>query len=317
MERRKDRLLTFFKNNNKIIQTFRVFRAVDGKVLPPSQKIQRLFGPGDYKYRRGIVGCAYSHIKLWKELCTNFQKDYMIVLEDDVKLTVEFLPKALTLIHKYKFDIMFLHWNPHHIPVEAVQHEYRTAIPVAYEWSLEKAFSVNMGSTAAYIITKQGAYNLLQRLNEKGSINAIDWEMMKSAPSESQFNTSRFVNTVMVSSPMLAFVDKPADSDIQSEFVGCGMTPTESILYEIEWWKQHKQDVKEVSLLPIRINEVLMCSQSLKTEVEARSQREAFLWYLTGVKEEDKIVIVPWKLAPDDFIKMKTLGNDLVNMIEV
>jgi GR25 family glycosyltransferase involved in LPS biosynthesis len=231
----------------------------------------------------------------------------MIVLEDDVKLTVEFLPKALTLIHKYKFDIMFLHWNPHHIPVEAVQHEYRTAIPVAYEWSLEKAFSVNMGSTAAYIITKQGAYNLLQRLNEKGSINAIDWEMMKSAPSESQFNTSRFVNTVMVSSPMLAFVDKPADSDIQSEFVGCGMTPTESILYEIEWWKQHKQDVKEV----------LMCSQSLKTEVEARSQREAFLWYLTGVKEEDKIVIVPWKLAPDDFIKMKTLGNDLVNMIEV
>jgi GR25 family glycosyltransferase involved in LPS biosynthesis len=307
MKRRTDRLLKFFRNNNNFLPGFRVFQAVDGKALQGSQKIQRLFGNGDYNFRRGIVGCAYSHIKLWKELVADFGKDYMIVLEDDVRVTENFYPKVMNMIRFCRdFDVLFLHWNPYIHLKSQTQSEYDTTRnPVAVEWNKEKSFACNMGSTAGYVITRQGAYNLLSQLDKHGCVNAIDWEMMKCV-----------TNRTFYSSPMAVFADcvqnGAIDTDIQKDYSTVGLSVEESIEQEQKYWGK----IKEIDYLPNVFDEVLMLPRSCEELVTKLVKSEPFQWYLTGTRKEDKIVLVPWVKTKENLVTEKTLGNHLLNEFE-
>jgi GR25 family glycosyltransferase involved in LPS biosynthesis len=211
LKRRPDRLRNFFTKNKDELYPITVFEGVDGKTLLPSHKVQKAFSTGDYNYRRGIVGCAMSHIKIWKEFVTKLSTNYCIVFEDDAELCKDFHHKVLYLLDKHKeFDIMFLHYNPY--PQYNNPDLYSNSSPKAEFWSIERSMKENMGSGAGYILSRKGAINLLKHIEEKGVYNAIDWVMFKSS------------EKVMYTTPMLVrancfqSTNGRCDTDIQNVF---------------------------------------------------------------------------------------------------
>ncbi len=227
LERRPERLLKFFKHNNQECPPFEVFKAIDGKNLKPSLKIQKIFETGDYNFRRGIVGCAYSHLQIWSKFMKS-NAEYCVILEDDVILAPKFNEKLLHLLTTYgqSFELMFLHWNPYPDIQNRINHlfdhegekptivdyELKTVLPTATEWCVSKSIKLNMGSGAGYILTRKGAKHMLDWVNINGMPNAVDWVLMK------QTNMR-----IMYSKPKLVFADcwqnnQTVQSDIQLDY---------------------------------------------------------------------------------------------------
>lgn len=228
LKRRPDRLRNFFTKNQKELFPLTVFEGVDGKTLQPSHKVQKAFSTGDYNYRRGIVGCAMSHMKIWKEFLTKVNQTYCLVLEDDAELCPEFKDKVLYLINKHssEFDVMFLHYNPY--PQYARKELYTNSHPVAEIWTKERSMKENMGSGAGYILSRQGALNLLRHVQKNGVYNAIDWVMFKSE------------NRIMYTTPLLVRANcfqttTGTDTDIQNVYNSVCFTGIDWDQYEIQY----------------------------------------------------------------------------------
>jgi GR25 family glycosyltransferase involved in LPS biosynthesis len=220
LKRRPDRLRNFFTRNEKELFPITVFEGVDGKTLSPNHKVQRAFLSGDYNYRRGIVGCAMSHMKIWKEFLTNNNQTYCLVVEDDAELCENFIDKIMYLLskHENEFDVMFLHYNPY--PQYNKKELHTNAPPKAEIWSKERSMRENMGSGAGYILTRQGALNLLRHVQMNGVYNAIDWVMFKSE------------NRIMYTTPLLVKANcfqttSGTDTDIQNVYNSVSFTSNE------------------------------------------------------------------------------------------
>lgn len=219
LKRRRDRLVEYFEKNKHVNLPLNIFEACDGKLMKPSGKIQKAFSTGDYNYRSGIIGCAMSHTVLWKNFLNDLKQDYLLVLEDDIQLCSDFQTKVLHLVQTYKnqFEILFLHFNPYQ---HAMNPEYFSDKNLIAElWSVERSMRENMGSTAGYIISRQGAKNMLLHIKENGMRNAIDWNMFKSPLNKT------IKQRVMYSKPMLIKANcfqtpgnGVVDTDIQTDF---------------------------------------------------------------------------------------------------
>jgi GR25 family glycosyltransferase involved in LPS biosynthesis len=225
LKRRPDRLRNFFTKNQKELFPLTVFEGVDGKTLQASHKVQKAFSTGDYNYRRGIVGCAMSHMKIWKDFLTKANQTHCLVLEDDAELCPEFKDKIIYLLNKHSetFDIMFLHYNPY--PQYNKKELYTNSPPVAEVWSRERSMRENMGSGAGYILSRQGALNLLRHVQQNGVYNAIDWVMFKSE------------NRIMYTTPLLVRANcfqttTGTDTDIQNVYNSVCFTGID--------WDQHE-----------------------------------------------------------------------------
>ena len=126
LKHRTDRLSDFVLNNHEQLSPFsyQVLEAVNGKEMDPLPKHLKLFENGDYNYRRGIIGCALSHIKLWNELIVSPDMNVMFVLEDDVVLAPNFLTKLQHLIGQLPrdWDILMLgHFLYNHHVIEKIE----------------------------------------------------------------------------------------------------------------------------------------------------------------------------------------------------
>ena len=229
LKRRPDRLRNFFTKNQKELFPLTVFEGVDGKNLQPSHKVQKAFSTGDYNYRRGIVGCAMSHMKIWKDFLTKAFRTHCLVLEDDAELCPEFKDKVIYLINKHSnnFDIMFLHYNPY--PQYSHKELYTNSNPVAEIWSKEKSMRENMGSGAGYILTRQGAINLLKHVQKYGVYNAIDWVMFKSE------NRIMYVSPLLVRANCFQSTNGGCDTDIQNVYNSVCFTGNEWDQYEVQY----------------------------------------------------------------------------------
>ena len=225
LERRPDRLVNFFKENLTELPPIKVVKGVDGSKLTPDTKIQQMFETGDYAFRRGIVGCAYTHIKIWKEFIETEFQDYCLVLEDDAKLANNFCTKLFQLLED--------------------NHFYRVPQPKAELWSKEESIARSMGSGTAYVLSRRGARNLLQHIKEHGVYNGIDWVMFKTGATSEQIKTGTIpesANRVMYSRPMIAYAEcvqdnNKVDSDIQKDYSTVGFkTQQEWMQYEIQYW---------------------------------------------------------------------------------
>jgi GR25 family glycosyltransferase involved in LPS biosynthesis len=230
LKRRTDRLVSFFQRNQKCDIPFKIFEAIDGRTLEPSNRIQSLFSTGDFHYRRGIVGCAMSHIELWKRFLIDPNVNYLVVLEDDIVLTRRFSSKLMHILSsksENEFDVLFLHFNPY--PPYRYSKLYLQYSPVEVEiWSKERSIRENMGSGAAYLLTKNGAKQLLQHIDEKGVYNAIDWVIFKSG-----------IRTGYTC-PMMAFAEcvqsGAQDTDIQNVYESVSISKW--TLQELKKWKE-------------------------------------------------------------------------------
>jgi GR25 family glycosyltransferase involved in LPS biosynthesis len=281
LKRRYDRLQTFYEKNQKELVSFDVVEGFHGKYETPTHKTMKLFKSSDYDYRCGLVGAVMSHTKVLKQFLQDHSCEYAIVFEDDITVCPQFNEKVIYLLNKYKFEIMFLHQNPQH-GHDKIDFHIKTKIPYAYELDGIEALKQNMGSAAAYIITRKGAENVLQHLNKHGAYNGMDWIMMK---------TSSLNQRVMYSVPFL--VDAPCfqlgqqDTDIQKEYG------------KLKWTNQ-EWDKNEFEYL---YNE-LTNSPYYKTGKKRR---------ISVVIKDKTLSYVPFILNPEMFTLSKTIGE--INII--
>ena len=288
LERRQDRLIDFVKTNHNNCPPFQVFTAVDGKAIEPNSKVQRIFQTNDYNYRSGIVGCAYSHIKIWKEMLNLKEYEYGLVVEDDAKFGKNFMEKLVHLIGTYRgqFEVMFLQHHPWAHARRAEDYLEHT-IPTAEIWTRDECIQRTMGGTTAYLITKDGAANLLEHIARRGVENGIDWVMFKHASPTKDAPPSRYYNRIMYCTPFICHADclqsnPNADSDIQADYHTVGFkTPSDWNLHELKYW-QKKLDCTTLAL----VGSPALLLPNAVTGI----QRKAFLWLTDKMTQEGKIV---------------------------
>ena len=178
LKRRPDRLNDFYNKNKQIlpILDIEVEEAVDGENIELNQKIRKIFHTSDALFRKGIMGCAFSHMKLWGKLVNDKSYDTYLVLEDDVLMSnsTEIFLKYITdnVLDKIpEWDVLFL--GNH------VKKERKESQVIIQKYSHELFMENSYGGTFCYLIHKRGAIKLLNNLIANGMNYAIDWDMCR------------------------------------------------------------------------------------------------------------------------------------------
>ena len=230
LERRPERLVKFIKTNNGTVPPCNIWHGVDGSKLEPDLKIQKIFETGDYRFRKGIVGCAYSHLKIWADFARS-SADFCVVLEDDVKLVPHYTTKLMSLLRAYSFDVLFLHWNPYNHVANKEEWEQVATTPIAEQWTVQQSMERNMGSGAGYVLTRKAVKHMLNFVKIHGMPNAVDWVLMKQSELK-----------VYYSKPKLVLVDcwqnnTTIQSDIQQDYNSVSFpSPHHIVIAEINRW---------------------------------------------------------------------------------
>lgn len=87
LDRRKDRMEKLYTHNPELKDRVIRLSAFEGKQIPMSPAIARLFKPNDFFWKKPILGCALSHLQLWWDLAHEKPEiNTYLILEDDVKL---------------------------------------------------------------------------------------------------------------------------------------------------------------------------------------------------------------------------------------
>ncbi len=86
LDRRKDRMERFLKTNTTVADRALRLSAFDGKTLPLTPKIARLFQPHDFNWKKSVMGCALSHLTMWMKILTDKPdiQSYLICEDDAV-----------------------------------------------------------------------------------------------------------------------------------------------------------------------------------------------------------------------------------------
>lgn len=166
LDRRPDRMENFTKQRALAAPELPVVRtsAVDGRSLVATKFLSHLFRGNDFGFRRGVVGCALSHLELWQRLLSDPAVEGYLILEDDVIFNGPFLPRFRQLLADLPRDgsinLLFLGGMQ---PLHQLRGEvWRCAPGVGY-------------GTTAYLITREGARRALALAEQVGIHRAIDW----------------------------------------------------------------------------------------------------------------------------------------------
>lgn len=114
---------------------------------------------------RGVVGCALSHLGIWKQFAQGARrfsddKDFVVIFEDDVEVTPEFVDyfRHLPEIYEYlQFDLLSFYsissWLTFRDPIRYQQFTF-----------YEPFFPL---TTAAYAVSLKGAHKLLAHMDRQ------------------------------------------------------------------------------------------------------------------------------------------------------
>jgi GR25 family glycosyltransferase involved in LPS biosynthesis len=95
LDRSPDRLEQFLRVNRHLSGVER-FPAVDGRIIDRDQLVAAEVMMPDLDYTPGAVGCALSHIALWK--LAVIERQPITVAEDDAVFSYRFMPCAEALV---------------------------------------------------------------------------------------------------------------------------------------------------------------------------------------------------------------------------
>jgi len=188
-------------------------KAVDGLQLQPTEELKQIFEGNDFGSRKGVIGCALSHLKLWKQLLTDVNNEYYIIMEDDFSLSPNFKSEIETLQSELlSKDLIFLGYHMFEKHRDQNKHIYE------YNTSEQKSTKIEplnkiiyIGGTHCYSINKKGAQILVHYISEHGCKHGIDY-VMKLVPNLSCFETQ----------PQLAFaLWNEAGAEIDTDIQNC------------------------------------------------------------------------------------------------
>jgi len=112
LDRRADRMEKFKATHPDLDRVHRV-SAFEGSKLQLTPKITRLFQPHDFNWKKPVMGCALSHLKLWTQLLSEPEEiQSYLIMEDDAKLSPKWR-EAWEKIHRHNalpadWDVMYL-----------------------------------------------------------------------------------------------------------------------------------------------------------------------------------------------------------------
>ena len=219
LERRPDRrqqMTDRFREAD--VTNYEFYRAVDGKASSVTEEIFELFDGNDFGNRKGVIGCALTHLNLWKQLINDKDHDFYLVMEDDAELGPSFKDRVKMLEPEMKEkQLIFMGYHMFDKERASVKDEYsNNDTPVIRPLN----FTRYIGGTFCYSINKKGAEELLSYISVKGIKHGIDYLMkiageprVPSSSSDWRFETV----------PQLAFSEwneggKEIDTDIQNTY---------------------------------------------------------------------------------------------------
>lgn len=163
LEKSTDRLNLMKNNFGKHGVKFERFNAIYGRDLT-NDIIDKNVGVlcKNLLCNYGMIGCAMSHIELWKQLLNDNDTDYYIIFEDDAIINSDFvttIEEINNIKHILDFDILSLYCGPgiNCVHLEKV-HTLKNGISVG-----RPVFPLSLTS---YIISKKGANKLLSEINK-------------------------------------------------------------------------------------------------------------------------------------------------------
>jgi len=186
LDRRPDRMREFQENAKTILDFlgyYNRYSAVDGMKLETNPQLQRIFDGNDYNMRKGMVGCAMSHIDLYVQLVNSDDTDMYMILEDDITFTKDFKKKLMFVLKQLNdvdWDMIYL---GHHLREQYISNSSynQDLMPHIEKWDALTSLQRSLGGTGGYIITKDGARRLLNFIDKHGMTNGIDTVQQKSA----------------------------------------------------------------------------------------------------------------------------------------
>lgn len=91
------------------MQNIRRFSGIDGKSVDRERLVKDKIIAPNLEYTAGALGCAVSHVKLWKEAVTRHK--VMTVAEDDAIFNCQFTRHASSLLANVRADWDFILWS--------------------------------------------------------------------------------------------------------------------------------------------------------------------------------------------------------------
>lgn len=86
LQRRADRLTRFYAQHPSFEERVVVQEACDGRARTLTPSLARLFRPNDFHWKKAVLGCAMSHLKLWLALAQEDDSiENYLIMEDDVE----------------------------------------------------------------------------------------------------------------------------------------------------------------------------------------------------------------------------------------
>jgi FkbM family methyltransferase len=152
------------------IKNYEIIEATDGEELNETQELYNLFEGNNFNNRKGVIGCALSHLKLWKKLSEDQNHDFYVILEDDLELSSNFkekLKKHCSLFKKYNLEHLSLGVFDCN---ENEQKEIATQDIKVIKKDVYKFWNIAF----AYIISKTAAIKILEFVNKCSIKCAID-----------------------------------------------------------------------------------------------------------------------------------------------
>ena len=175
--------------------------AVDGNQLIPTETMHSLFKGNDFNYRKGVIGCAMSHLALWKRLMHDSSSDVYVVMEDDAELVDRFefkLHKAVKMFaSEPSAELCFISGF-----------SINTPCTNADNMKLIKKNNNTVDGLGGYLIKKSGAIRFIDYYNTHSMKRAIDASIVH------DFNEHLYeLNEHLIKSPFFG-----TDTDIQKSF---------------------------------------------------------------------------------------------------
>jgi GR25 family glycosyltransferase involved in LPS biosynthesis len=239
LDHRTDRWNNFLSQKEPRFLNYNRYSAVNGYNLSnKSSRLQKIFEKNDFNMRKGMVGCALSHIKLYIDLLNDPKNDLYVIFEDDITFVPEFeskLKHVLTELTRNDWDIFYL---GHHVWEGQIDDNTynKNVYPTIYKLNRMESLIKSMGGTFAYMISKKGAEKLLNFINFNGMTNAIDTVQQKSG----DFLNLYYSSTNLVYSDVFN-INKNIDTDIQKNYESLSMNFDQKLNMELNSYTNIKQ----------------------------------------------------------------------------
>ena len=211
---RKERMINAL--NAQQITKYEFSEAVDGKELVPSKALKELFAGNNFRYRKGVMGCALSHYNLWQQLLDDKDNEFYLILEDDVELCKGFNKKIADLVEEMaKKDVIYLgYFRYSSAERKQVIAEFKMITEDSEIMTLQKlnANKSGGGGTFCYSINKNAAKKYIDYIDKNGIKYAMDCFMVYPKNIESyEVNPLLVISEHTFDAPVI-------DTDIQSQY---------------------------------------------------------------------------------------------------